>query len=300
MGYFVVVSRAFNVLDAGFAEKLTYFVNGYIDFKRESVTNGSAAYKLSQHLLGDVGEIRLRKLDDFHTEVFVKDPPLDLIRKANEEEENILRAAQSKEEYTKLYLELIHKLQVEKKELRQRRIKHLHDVANITLARINQDLDDLEFLRRSFLAECLDDFSGFIQGEMRMSFWKSGDKVNSKKWISSPEKFAKQLLRTYLAGRYGASLDVFEEINTGAGRIDIYVISPQGERTIIELKMCGSGYSMAYAEHGKEQLRHYMLNKKVENSYLLIFDARIKDFSEGVGESEKGINIKTIDVRSSF
>lgn len=298
MGYFSIISTPFDVLDAAVNEKLNEFFNGYVGFKRETATYGSVVYKLSQYQLGDIGELRIRKLDDSQSELFVKDSPLGSIRKFTEVENNILDKAKNNAEYKRLYVELINKLREEKDELRKKRNEHLHEVANTVLLKIDRDYDELDSLRQSFLAECLDDFSFFIQSEARMSFWQT--RAGKRKWIEFPERFAKLLLRTYLAGRYGRTVETFDEVATGAGRIDVYIVSPQGEKAIIELKMCGNRYSSQYAERGLVQLKHYMENKNVDDGYLLVFDSRQLDFSKGFGLIGKGISTKFIDVRSEF
>ena len=133
-----------------------------------------------------------------------------------------------------------------------------------------------------------------------MTFWQSGD-VEGRKWMPRPEEHAKNLLHTFLSGRFGDSIYTFEEITSGAGKVDLFVVSPNKEKVIVELKMCGHSYSTAYAQEGKEQLLHYMKNKGIQIGYLLVFDSRVRDFAQGFQENEtiNGISITTIvvDVR---
>ena len=149
------------------------------------------------------------------------------------------------------------------------------------------------------LGQCLKDFAYFIQSEKRMTFWQTED--SNKKWIRRPEAHAKDLLQTYLSGRYGDKIVQLEEIRAGAGKIDIFVIWSDGERAVIELKMCGYGYSFNYAKEGREQLIHYMENKKAQNGYLVVFDSRVNDFSQSIPVSERvkemEISAICIDVR---
>jgi hypothetical protein len=77
-----------------------------------------------------------------------------------------------------------------------------------------------------------------------------------------------------------------------------------GLQVVIELKMCGSNYSLNYAAGGFNQLIHYMDNKDTALGYLIIFDARKRDFNTGI---EKVITIdkytlfsRIIDVRSTI
>ena len=73
-----------------------------------------------------------------------------------------------------------------------------------------------------------------------------------------------------------------EEVYIGAGRIDIYLQFSNGFKTVIELKMCGHSYSEAYSLEGRQQLDHYLTNKKVHVGYLLIFDSRTRDFKKNI------------------
>jgi len=153
----------------------------------------------------------------------------------------------------------------------------------------------------SDIEKCLDDFASYIKSERRMSFWeKSGCK-----WRTRPERYAQDLLHTSLSMRFGGSVYTFEEIGAGAGRIDIYVVTPMGEKAIIELKMCGRGYSEGYAQGGIDQLVHYMENKGTTIGYLMVFDSRKRDFSRGFQDSPKFINgmsiiTKIVDVRPEY
>jgi len=140
------------------------------------------------------------------------------------------------------------------------------------------DIDDRVDLS---LRRCFEDFADYIQSEMRMTFWQYDKAQRRYKWVSHPEQRAKDLLRTFLNGRFGDSIYTFEEIRAGAGVIDVFIISPRGEKVVVELKMCGHSYSQTWAESGIQQLTHYMENKDTENGYLIVFDSRVRDFSQG-------------------
>ena len=146
---------------------------------------------------------------------------------------------------------------------------------------------------------CLDDFIKFIKSEKRMSFWRSENRVYN--WISKPEKLVKDFLHTFLTGRYKNDMAVFEEITSGAGKIDILIVTPKNEKLIVELKMCGHRYSAKYALSGIEQIFHYMENKNAFEGYLVIFDSRTKDFFTGFPNEQQQKNmkvkIKIADVR---
>lgn len=132
------------------------------------------------------------------------------------------------------------------------------------------------------LAACLRDFVQHIESDMRMTFWRYSKARKRYHWTPSPEKTAKRLLRTFLKGQYRDGIDTFEEIAAGAGKIDIYVVFSNGERAVIELKMCGHRYSMDYAQSGVEQVVHYMRNRKTSTGFLIVFDSRMRDFGKGL------------------
>ena len=133
-------------------------------------------------------------------------------------------------------------------------------------------LDDFE--------SAVSEFCAFVSADKRMSFWKLVD--NKHEWISKPERHAQHLLHTYLKGRFGDKINVFEEIAAGAGRLDIYVQLSGGLALVVELKMCGSGYSSTYAAAGEDQLIHYLQNRQTALGNLLVFDARLNDFGNKI------------------
>jgi tetratricopeptide (TPR) repeat protein len=119
----------------------------------------------------------------------------------------------------------------------------------------------------------LNDFARFISSAKRMTFWTKADE--DYRWAKNPESWAKHLLHTFLRARFGERIDVFEEIAAGAGRLDLYVKFTDGLSVIVELKMCGFGYSEIYAAEGEEQIIHYMNNRQSYLGYLVVFDARL-------------------------
>ena len=83
--------------------------------------------------------------------------------------------------------------------------------------------------------------------------------------------------------RFRARLDVFEQIYAGAGRADLYLRAEGGLVVVLELKMLGApSYSTTYAFSGKDQVVHYMESKGVNLGYLVIFDARRRDYGTGL------------------
>jgi len=139
-------------------------------------------------------------------------------------------------------------------------------------------------VNRRNIEVCLDSFTRFVQSDKRKTFGNlnKGDKTH--KWIKQPEQHAQNLLHTFIKAYFEEQVDVFEEVSAGAGRIDIFLKFLSTLSTVIELKMCGNGYSMNYAEGGLEQLSHYLSNKNTSLGYLIIFDARTRDFGKGFSE----------------
>lgn len=302
MGFFAVLPIPFDVLDAAITEKLNYFWYGYVEFSRVPVTPCSSSYPLQNHQLGEVGEFRIRKLLDGQSELYVKDPHLPKKREKTEEEKIYLSSKSSQDEKIKAVIEINRNIDKEADELHKRRIKHLHEVADALLYKLKTDPFTWppEKLPLS-IDECLKDYAGYMKTERRMSFWRLEQKGH--KWVSRPEQHAKNLLLTFLAGRLGNSALMLEEIRAGAGRVDVFIDFLNGERAVIELKMCGNGYSLNYAQEGLKQIHHYMDNKNAKMGFLLIFDARVKDFGKNIPANEiteqTRIISTAIDVRPS-
>lgn len=129
------------------------------------------------------------------------------------------------------------------------------------------------------VAQAIINFVQIVAADKRMTFWQTGG-PRKRIWIKKPEKQAKNLLQTFLQGWFKTP-NIFEEIRAGAGIMDLFFIPPNGESVIIELKMCGHGYSSGYASKGIEQLKHYMESRKAKFGYLVVFDSRVKDYSLG-------------------
>jgi len=154
----------------------------------------------------------------------------------------------------------------------------------------------VKVVEAAVLKEALEDFVRYVATDMRMSFWRFDQLSDEYKWTPRPEQHAKNLLLTFLNGRFGESVYTFEEIRAGAGKIDVYVALPKGEKVIVELKMCGHGYSETYAREGLEQLAHYMENRETSIGYLIVLDSRVRNFSKGFSETEN-VNGLTITAR---
>jgi hypothetical protein len=305
MGFFVILPIPFEILDAAIAEKLTYFINGFVDFSRTPITPFSTVYQLRQYQLKEVGEIRIRKLLVQESELYVKYPDKFRTLKRREitqEEKEYINSKSDKSERTNAYLEIIRKIDQENDELYARRIKHLNDIADGLLQRLKADpFTWPPEQSRDVLTinNCIDDFIKHTQSQMRMYFWRSQN--GKHKWITNPETEAKKMLLNFLAARIGNSALLLEEIKSGAGRIDIFIAFSNEERAVVELKMCGNGYSLNYAQSGLVQVHHYMENKNAKTGYLIVFDSRTRDFGKDIpnDETEEGKRIiaKVIDVR---
>lgn len=166
--------------------------------------------------------------------------------------------------------------------------------------RVSQADTSFELVGHIDIEECLDDYVAHIESERRMAFWRKD--AGTYRWRSRPERYAQDLLYLALRMRLRDGALVFEEIGAGAGRVDIYITTPIGESFIVELKMCGRGYSESYAQRGMEQLLHYMTNKNVTISYLIVLDSRLRGFAQGfnIGTTNvdgKSVITKVVDAR---
>ncbi|MGL6551932.1 hypothetical protein ACSZNL_01095 [Aeromonas jandaei] len=133
--------------------------------------------------------------------------------------------------------------------------------------------------------ESLKEFSMSISADSRMHFWEKDKTKNEYKWTSKPEELSKQMLITFLNGKFGkGTIEIIQEPRAGAGFIDLYVLLPGGLRVVIELKMCGCGYSSTYAISGESQIIHYQKNTLTNLGYLVVFDARKNDYGKHFNE----------------
>ena len=140
----------------------------------------------------------------------------------------------------------------------------------------------------------------FFAAEKRMSLWRSVGK-GKHEWVEHPEARAQDTVAAFLSGGFAKRIEVLEAVAAGAGFVDLYVIGEGRFRAIVELKMLGEGYSSTYAFAGENQITHYMDQKKVAIGYLVIFDARKRDFGkrpeEATVPTNKTIRVLLVDVR---
>ena len=146
------------------------------------------------------------------------------------------------------------------------------------------------------------DVTDSISQRSRMHLWKYNKMNKSYRWKSNPEAEVKNLFIQGIVQIFSRSdFEIIEEVKTSAGRIDLYVIIGSDLKIIIELKMCGGGYSSNYAIDGENQLINYLESKNLSFGVLIVFDGRIRDFSKGISsvisKNNKLIHTIVVDMR---
>ena len=148
-----------------------------------------------------------------------------------------------------------------------------------------------QFVLRDELVQALQEFAHFVSADKRMGFWNPPVAKGDYTWISEPEQRAQDLLHTFLKARFQARISLYEELDTGAGRLDLLLKLEGGLSVIVELKMCGFGYSSSYAASGEGQIRHYMQTRSSHLGYLVVHDSRLENFgSPLIEQSNEGGN----------
>jgi tetratricopeptide (TPR) repeat protein len=155
----------------------------------------------------------------------------------------------------------------------------LLDVADIS-AKPQSSAPSSTPVLRDEVERALQHFACAVEAHVRHSFWRPAAK--SKQWVERPERHAQDFLKLFLKAIFQERLDIYEEVAAGAGRIDLALSFTGGLSVILELKMCGAPYSSTYAFSGSDQVLHYMKNLQKSLGYLLIFDARKRDFGTGI------------------
>ncbi|KAB8051646.1 hypothetical protein GCN78_11530 [Janthinobacterium rivuli] len=173
-----------------------------------------------------------------------------------------------------------------------------------TMPSVSQDSPTIHHVGRKELEEALLDYAKFIASDKRMMFWKYNRDQSDYEWTLRPEKLAQDFLHAFLKARFRDRISIFEELATGAGRLDILLKFDGGLSSIIELKMCGFGYSSTYAASGEEQILHYMKNRSCHLGYLVVHDSRLDQFSSALlvpeRDSKNSVWEIFIDVRPRF
>ena len=139
-----------------------------------------------------------------------------------------------------------------KKAALELREKAIHFGANLEPIAEKKDL--AEPVTRDEFEAVLSAFVTFIKQDQRMRFWKTIKESPGHRWLDAPEGRARDILHAWLKSFFGDRVKPFAELAVGAGRIDLLVEFVGGLKIVIELKMCGYGYSSSYAAEGEEQI----------------------------------------------
>ena len=132
-----------------------------------------------------------------------------------------------------------------------------------------------------------------------MTFWSLVNRKHVWIRVPKPEQRAKEQLLSFLRGKYENNILIFEEIKAGAGRVDLFIVSSM-KNYDYRAKIVRGGL-LGYAQGGLSQLQHYMVARKAKTGYLLIFDARTRDYGKTFSIEDtidsKNISVKIIDIR---
>ncbi|MFY4842492.1 tetratricopeptide repeat protein [Aliarcobacter butzleri] len=173
------------------------------------------------------------------------------------------------------------------KDLKEYKLKCIENLDDEELSQLDKKeiFNNKKEISINDLYKSLEDFSISISSDSRMHFWKYDKIKKGYKWATNPEDISKQFLIQFLNARFGKeNIEVIQETRAGAGFIDLYILLAGGLKVIIELKMCGEGYSSSYAISGEDQIIHYQKNRNTKIGFLIVFDARKRDFSKGLKE----------------
>jgi tetratricopeptide (TPR) repeat protein len=145
----------------------------------------------------------------------------------------------------------------------------------------------------------MDAFAKFVSADKRMSFWRKEAGDDDYRWSTNPEQRAQDLLEAVLHTAFGNRSLVIPERIAGAGRADLFVQLQGGLKVIVELKLCGFGYSSAYAASGEDQILHYMEQRETKLGYLVVLDARLTEFGPLLSTDNGPYTVinKLVDVR---
>jgi len=180
----------------------------------------------------------------------------------------------------------------------------LKNMDNSEISVVYENKKNIHITKDDF-AESLHEFSKSISQHSRMHFWKYDKEAKKYKWSEKPEELSKQLLINFLNGKFGEdAIEIIQEPRAGAGFIDLYLLLKGGLKVIVELKMCGMGYSSTYAISGESQIIHYAKNKNTYIGFLVVFDSRVRDYGKLFKDIQTLDNIIihtiSIDVRSEI
>jgi len=291
----------FNAMNAIVSKHFSQLTLRDVHHRTIESTPGFMRYMVSYKEIGDLGEIYIQKLPNGNTQLSIPNPIDDDAPIGwTQEQQNLIQSQPDRESEIKMRYELARSEAAKREEMQ----KCQELIFVVFLKNLLGDPHIVQVQKTFF--DHFNDFARYVQAEVRMGFWQQDKEQKQKrKWISRPEQRAKDLLRVFLNGRFGDSIYEFEEIRSGAGFIDVLIIAPSRKKVIVELKMCGNGYSSGYAQGGLEQLLHYMQNKGANTGFLMVFDSRLGDFAKGFQKGEQIIDRKSIftiivDVRPKF
>lgn len=147
----------------------------------------------------------------------------------------------------------------------------------------------------------LGEYISYVESNLRKDYAKFNKEKQDYDWVSKPEEKCKKDLKLFLDTKLKGQIKAIEEVSTGAGYIDLYITFKNDLEIIIELKMCGGGYTSTYTQKGINELKHYLHNKQSKIGYLIVYDSRKRDFGKNITpmlETQKYfIQTKFIDMR---
>jgi len=129
---------AYEILDAAIAHYLPGPSTSWVEFTREQISSGSAAYKLWQRLLGDLGKIEIWKVSATESTMLIERPEYPR-RSPTPEEMKPLRAIEEKEDYYRALVALNREIEAESHALYLRRVEHQEKVTKTMFSRMATD-----------------------------------------------------------------------------------------------------------------------------------------------------------------
>jgi len=129
---------AYEILDTAIARYLPGYSTTWVEFTREQISSGSAAYKLWQCLLGDLGKIEIWKVSATESTILIERPEYPR-RNPTPEEMAPIKAIEDKEEYYRALVALDKKIWAEQHDLFLRCMEHQDKVIETMFSRMVKD-----------------------------------------------------------------------------------------------------------------------------------------------------------------
>ncbi len=136
----IEVPLSFDILDALVMECLPGYAPGMVEFTREQITPATVIFWLRQDELGDLGQMRLRKVSKRSSEMSIVRPPRPPSRDPTPEELKAVAAMPGREERLREHAALAKKIRVETDERHRRQKEHLQRVIRAMFSRFELDL----------------------------------------------------------------------------------------------------------------------------------------------------------------